>query len=346
MEANDPKIEPEKLKKDRWDKIDVIMKPVGALITALTLAGITFIASNYLNKSQEREAKTKLYTELMTRREDSESALRKDMFNSIMNNILRDNNKATLDEKILQLELLTYNFHESLNVMPLFEYLIRRNNEENQADSTLRNNYKRRLIKMAKEIGEKQLFTLEAGSSPHIFIYEDTLYSYRNSPKYKNDPAYKKRMDSLWDDNSNVTYQNEDNKTCNYYDSVPNGKSQDKVEYKVRLSIVNYDIKEPSVQVSMRIETNYLGKNKIFVEPKEKRFSVNYYEFPMIDNTRIENDKRVAVVMSDIGLREFNLRGQKSIRIEFKVVFFPGSRSGLREKPYFEDIVSKLLPEN
>jgi hypothetical protein len=199
---------------------------------------------------------------------------------------------------------------------------------------------------MAKEISEKQLFTLEAGSNPNIFVYEDTLYSYRNCPKYKNDPAYKKRMDSLWDDNSNVTYQNEDNKTCNYYDSVPNGKSQDKVEYKVRLSIVNYDIKEPSVQVSMRIETNYLGKNKIFVEPKEKRFSVNYYEFPMIDNTRIENDKRVAVVMSDIGLREFNLRGQKSIRIEFKVVFFPGSRSGLREKPYFEDIVSKLLPEN
>jgi hypothetical protein len=346
METNDPKIEPEKSKKDRWEKLDIIMKPIGALITALTLAGITFIASNYLNKTQEREAKTKLYTELMTRREDSESALRKDMFNSIMNNILKDNNKATLDEKILQLELLTYNFHESLNVMPLFEYLVRRNNEENQADSTLRNNYKRRLIKMAKEISQKQLFTLEAGSSPRIFVYEDTLYSYRNSPEYKKDIAFKKRMDSLWDDNSNVTYQNEDNKTCTYYDSVPNGNLYDKVEYKIRLSAISYDITEPSVQVSMRIETNYPGKNKISVAPKEKRFSINYYEFPMIDNTRIENDKRVAVVMSDIVSRDLNQTGQKSVRIEFKVVFFPGSRSGLREKPYFEDIVSKLLPKN
>jgi hypothetical protein len=32
-------------------------------------------------------------------------------------------------------------------------------------------------------------------------------------------------------------------------------------------------------------------------------------------------------------------------RIEFKVIYFPGSYSSMKEKPYFDDIVSKLLPE-
>jgi len=62
---------------------------------------------------------TRIYLELTSKREESESALRKDMFVSIIESFLRPG-AATLDERVLNLELLSYNFHESLNLKPLF----------------------------------------------------------------------------------------------------------------------------------------------------------------------------------------------------------------------------------
>src|SRR5689334_19868939 len=106
--------EPPKKDKDWWDKAHIILGPVGGMMTALSIALVSYYASDYLNESQENEAKTRLYTELMSRREESESALRKDMFTSIITTILAGT--STMDEKILQLELLAYNFHESLNL--------------------------------------------------------------------------------------------------------------------------------------------------------------------------------------------------------------------------------------
>jgi hypothetical protein len=345
--ATDQKIEHGKAKKDLWEKADIILRPFGALITALTIAFVSYAASDYLSKNQEKEARTKLYTELMTKREESESALRKDMFNSIMNNILKDKFSASLDEKILQLELLTYNFHESLNLMPLFEYLNRSNNEENR-DPALRHAYKQRLIKMSKATIAKQISTLEAVSKPITLTYEDTLISYKNNIKYKTDNAFKARIDELYEENS--TALNGTDPFCTYSDSVFNGKTYDSMQQVVRIKILDYDTNAASVKVRLIIQTLYPGKNAALEIPRQTEFMVNYFEFPMIDNTRLKNDMRLAVVLNSfVSEDRFNNSGQptgKSNRIELKVIYFPGSRSSLKEKPYFDDIVSKLLLKN
>ncbi len=341
--AADQKIEPAKAKRDRWEKADIILRPFGALITALTIAFVSYTASAYLNKNQEKEARTKLYTELMTKREDSESALRKDMFNSIMNNILKDKAGASLDEKILQLELLTYNFHESLNLMPLFEYLDRCNN--NERNPALKQAYKYRLVKMSKATIAKQISTLEAVSKPITFTYEDTLYSYKNKKEYKTDSAFRAHIDELAERNSIAL--NGTDPFCTYVDSVFNGTTYDSLEQVVRIKILDYDTNNVSVKVRLTIQTNYPGKIRAPEMPRQTEFLVNYFEFPMIDNTRLKNDMRLAVVLNSlVSENRFNNSGNitgKSNRIELKVIYFPGSRSSLKEKPYFDDIVSKLL---
>jgi hypothetical protein len=67
-------------------------------------------------------------------------------------------------------------------------------------------------------------------------------------------------------------------------------------------------------------------------------------------NTRLQNDMRLAVVLnsmvSENRVNNSGLPEGKSNRIELKVIYFPGSRSSLKEKPYFDDIVSKLLLKN
>lgn len=291
-------------KKDLWDKLSIILEPVGGLITAITIAMVSYYASDYINRNQENEAKTRLYTELMSKREESEAALRKDMFSSIINSLLREN--VTMDEKILQLELLAYNFHESLNLTPLFTYLNRKNNGDTK-DEALRTSYRQRLFNMSKEVTSKQLASLEGVASVEKFVY---FY------------------DSL-------AFNPNDTFSCVFLDSIVNGKKIDSIKHIVHLTILEKDEINSSVKVRLKVATRMPGKQDKVVDPS---FTIDYFEFPMIDNTRLINDKRVAAVLRDFDpVNKF---------IEMDVIFFPGSHSSLKERPYYDDIVAKLLPKS
>jgi hypothetical protein len=91
--------------KDRWDKLSVILYPVGGLLTALAVAYVGMKGSHVLDQQQARETNARLYSELMSRREEAESNLRKDMFVSIIQSFLEPR-AADIDTKVLNLELL------------------------------------------------------------------------------------------------------------------------------------------------------------------------------------------------------------------------------------------------
>ena len=290
--------------KDVWDKAEIILHPLGGLITAITIAMVSYYASDYINKNTENEAKTRLYTELMSKREESESALRKDMFTSIIGTILRDS--ATMDEKILQLELLAYNFHESLNLTPLFTYLNRRNNSETK-DPKLHAAYRKRIYDMSKEVTTKQLASLEGVASIEKFVY---FY------------------DSL-------TFNANDTFSCVFLDSIISDKKIIPIKHLVHLTILEKDSINSTVSVGLKILTRIPEREDKMADPS---FNIDFFEFPMIDNTRLINDKRCAVVLRDFDpLNQF---------IELDLIFFPGSHSSLKERPYYDDIVAKLLPRS
>ena len=290
-------------KKDAWDKANIILGPVASLMTAITIAAVSIVASNYLNRNQDYEARTRLYTELMSRREESESALRKDMFTSIINSILAGS--SSMDEKILQLELLAYNFHESLNLTPLFTYLDRRNNLETK-DPVMRASYNERLYTMSREVTNKQIASLEGVSATEKFNY---CYDPVNCPE----------MSSTF--------------SCTFQDSVKNGKKVDSIQHIVRLTILEMDTVRRSVEVRLNICTRLPNMEDKCANPA---FTIDFFEFPMIDNTRLINDKRCSVVMRDFDtVNKF---------IEIDIIFFPGTHSSLKERPYYDDIVAKLLP--
>src|SRR5262249_48559919 len=96
--------------KDFWDKIGVL----GTVFTAAVIAAIGGVGSCVLDRSQARDTNARLYSELMSKREESESNLRKDMFNSNIQAFLKSDS-GDIDSKLLNLELLAYNFHESLD---------------------------------------------------------------------------------------------------------------------------------------------------------------------------------------------------------------------------------------
>src|SRR5262245_53751734 len=93
----------------------------------------------------------------MSRREEAESSLRKDMFVSIIQPFLQPR-PGDLDTRVLNLELLAVNFHDSLNLKPLFLDLQRRLAAPGVQG---RDDFLTRVNRIAREITAKQLFALE-----------------------------------------------------------------------------------------------------------------------------------------------------------------------------------------
>jgi hypothetical protein len=308
MDTEEP-VGPKQEKRDLWDKIQIVLHPVGGLITALTIALVSYFGSDYLNKKQSNDSKISLYTQLMSSREQSESALRKDMFNSILGTILKDSH--SLDENILQLELLAYNFHESLNLMPLFVYMDRQIATEKNI--LLKEEYRKRLYKMAGDVISKQISSLEGAA-----IRETMFITFPgDSSSYR--PGLSQQLTMDWKDSKVI------------YDTVKAGNINNVYKRVVFLKALGYNVDEKTVNVRLDIETSVNDK---FINMVTQEFTIDYFQFPMIDNTRLSNDMRCAVVMRDFAFPSF---------IEVDILYFPGSHSSLKEKPYYDDVVKKLL---
>jgi len=308
MEPEEPLV-PKNGKRDLWDKIQIIMQPIGGLLTALTIALVSYYGSSYLNNKQNNEAKISLYTQLMSSREQSESALRKDMFNSILGTILKDSH--SLDENILQLELLAYNFHESLNLMPLFVYMSRQIALEKNV--RLKDGYQKRLYKMAGDVTSKQISSLEGAST------QETMFITFPSDSITYKPGLSQDFAMDWKD-SKV-----------FYDTIKSGDSNSVYKRVVFLKASGFNVDEKTVNVRLDIETSVNDK---FISMVTQDFTIDYFQFPMIDNTRLSNDMRCSVVMRDFDFPNF---------VEVDILYFPGSHSSLKEKPYYDDVVKKLL---
>src|SRR5688500_15635966 len=165
-EAEVPHVEavpPPAAGKSPWPWIE--LAKVLALPLVTLVLGYWF--NSWLNERQQVESNIRLYAEMMGRREEADSNLRKDMFNSILDTFmvkdpsLRLTSEEVIRQQILSLELLAYNFHESLDIGPLFKDVQRRIGvEERDTNTELRG----RLESVALQVIEHQLTALsEAG---------------------------------------------------------------------------------------------------------------------------------------------------------------------------------------
>src|ERR1043165_8539020 len=138
--------------------MDILFKPVGGLLTALAVGMVGYYGSSTINSSQARDTDVRLYAQLMSQREEAETSLRKDMFNSIIGTFLRTKPSGyDFEQQVLNLELLAYNFHEALDLAPLFKdvYVRIRDSNDSHAEE-----YMRRLEKVASEVKIKQIAAL------------------------------------------------------------------------------------------------------------------------------------------------------------------------------------------
>jgi hypothetical protein len=246
--------------KDYWDKVDIVLRPLNGLLTALAVALLGYYTSAIVRQQETRDSNERVYTELMSSREQAESGLRKDMFMSIIQAFTRPES-GDIETKMLNFEMLAYNFHDSLNLKPIFNHidrLVASTPEKEKGD------YTKRLNQVALEITTRQLVFLEqAGAAFRRTVDFDKL---------KANPGG--------------------------IELEPTKLTLDDTEREFMLSVLAVDPKRRELTMEMRIRT---PKDKDSSSVQLQTFHVGAFDFPMIDNTRLSHDQRAAVVVNQFG---------------------------------------------
>lgn len=298
-------------KETTWDKAQIILQPVGGLLTALAVAAVGWFGTTALERRQTIDTNARLYAELMSKREEADSNLRKDMFNSIIGTFLEKPEQTGFNEKLLKLELLSYNFHEALDLGPLFKHVYR---QISQSHTEATEELLARLERAARDATSKQIEALEEGGGK--------LDGSIDLGELYNSPGGLKVLDGtarLSTGRSNPGYEER--------------------HFEVQALSADSDKKEIRLQVKIRTprQPNGNAETDADADAMDKIFSVKYFDFPMIDNIRLSHGQRCAIILR-------NFQGtDKEGSAEITLVFFPGSRASLKQKPFYDEVLHDVL---
>ncbi len=131
------------MKQESKDLIELIAKIVTA--ASALIAGIAIPV--VLNYNEGKNRQSQLYVQIMSQREQSDSALRERMFNALISSYFGKEVSTDPEKQIMFLNLLTLNFQEFFDAKPLFEDL----------DGKLTGEGRRKLQKIARELADRQI---------------------------------------------------------------------------------------------------------------------------------------------------------------------------------------------
>ncbi|HKW00819.1 MAG TPA: hypothetical protein VJN96_13420 [Vicinamibacterales bacterium] len=310
--------------------------PLVELVKALALPLVTLLLGYWfnasLNERQQIDTNTRLYIEMQGRREEADSNLRKDMFNSILQTFVtrdpasRASSEEVIRQQTLSLELLAANFHESLDIAPLFKDVERHIALEERSTNT---ELRQRLESVALQVIERQLTTMaDVGSVERGDAMTSTLktpdsaaylmFGARTVPNPAITPGQGTSRLCL-------TMQADDGSThYRQFTLELTGLDERHREVVVRLVVTKPVTREQCHQPALDL---------VAAGEVDTNFSVGLFDFPMIDNTRLSNNQRAAVSLIALTPDVLSL----------KVAYFPSSRASLKDKPYYEEMTRQLV---
>lgn len=256
-------------------KLELITKGITAI--GALLAGVFIpIAINY---NQEKNRETQLYVQIMTQREQSDSALRSQMFNALIGSYFGKDILSDPEKQMMYLHLLTLNFQEFFDARPLFEDLDKRISPEQR----------RRLHSIARDAADRQVNLLT---------------------KPNNDPM-------------EMQLCIEETESCKKMNTFSLKGKEGTYPFAVR--ILSVTPSEARVRVSSADEKfNF----------KTIEFDVSYFDTPFMNNTKLVDGSRFSFVLRNAD------SDRKMASIE--IVVFPGEYMNLRDRPYFDEMLSRL----
>lgn len=281
---------------------DRLIQVLQILVMPVVVSLVGYFGSSYLAQREQASARGNFYAELLAKREESDSNLRKEMFRSVIEAFLGKFDRD-LEKQVLGLERLAYNFNDSLDLGPLFKQVYAQV-EQSKIDARTRKQLVARLINVTSDINARQVAALaEAGAK-----WDTELHPLSSLTK----PGA-----------ASVTVI--DDMLLPPTRAAPSPAAPR--QRFLRLAVVKADVARKALLVHLQVRSQEEGT------VHDSTFWVGYFDFPMLDNSRLPDGQRCAVVMNRF-LED---------SAELTVVYFPGSRASLKEKPYYDELIEELM---
>ncbi len=342
-----------KLKK--WESI---IKIIGIPLIGII---VTFLVQNNAEKNREQQftlseknRKTQLFADIMSKRESSDSEIRASMFKTLMENFLGTISKDKIKkediqdirDKVVFLKLLLHNFQEYFNAKPLFEDLYERieSMENDDKNDSIRKkqlrDLKNRLIKTSRSAAKKQEIMLaRVGESfPRQFSKGETkcisLYNTHGIRMYKHkeggnfEHVYNGKCMKRSNEKNALSANNRDNT------QPKNGDYDDEFYYSIDVTID--EVHDHDIKITLNVVRDFFINNvydRSVLKQDNLRFTVSYFDLPFMDNTQLFNGSRFALILQDIF-------GQSAADIT--ILTFREEFMSLRDRPFFEEMLNKL----
>lgn len=281
-------------------------------------------------------------------------------------------NFKMLNQKIIFLNILMENFMEYFNASPLFKDLYMQISQaisegqslKSSTDTEKLKGLRAKLIDLCKHFASKEVAMLsrmglvsgrvsvrkDCESSLYIPLFEvkssiadklnqelenptkNTLCEHPSDGKEGTEQGNKPADDLL--------------KKINYFNSME--PQADKKYYAIGIKVD--DIKDTEVRVSITLFECRQNMDKTDFTPVKKEpfvFSVSYFDMPYMDNTRLFEGQRFAIILKSIcsegstNSQDLCLPGSVPYAT-FQVVTFKEEFMSLRDRPLFEDMLNKL----
>jgi hypothetical protein len=320
-----------KQKKDLWD----ILQALGPAIIAATVA----IVGTMYNHQQAQIAKAsemrEVYTKIMAERESSDNNIRATMFGMLFNAMFQKEGGLkgeptsirAVKQQVMFLDLLSRNF-DTIDIKPLFEDL---DNE------------------MTKEVYDGKY---PAELRGEMFLMRNDLRRIGKNLSIKQLNALASLSGS--EVRRVVIMQMEDGTIQVIPDDVPAGKADDfPVEIK------------PEVMHDGVIDLTLDYKKSKAADQgfKAPSFYITFYDLPYIDNSVLDKDMRIALVLTKffnvLDLEKFRSKldrrllkdyqdmkdGGISKYAEVRLIKFPAKYTGHRDRPYLQEILQDLVED-
>jgi hypothetical protein len=268
-----------------------------------------------------QEQRVQLYTSLLNKREETDTAVRRDIFQSLMGSYLEGKTHDRY-EKLVQLELLALNFHDILNLSPLFWDLQRQ--FENASPLATRGDLLDQLDRIAREVKEREADVLALDGFRRAWDVPLTCVEEYDLEK------------SHWRVPSECRVEGSD---------LPQARPEQKMFHVERVGgspangapafrdfALGVNTKDTS---SRRLQVTLSWPDPEMEEQRTLRFWVDIFDFPLVNFSRISATERVAVVLSRYD------KANEFATVVF--LYFPSNRSAAKDKPYIEDLTRQLL---
>ena len=200
----------------------------------------------------------RLYTDLMSKREDADTQVRRGLFDKLIGSYLNPNPDSA-DKRLVALELLSLNFHDALNLSPLFWDLAR--DIEKSAAGERRDLLLHQLDRVARQVKDRQSAMLD--DQPSVIDVDLSAFENEQELSFSVDRPRLRE------------------------DGTPDPGRQ-------RRFVVFASRPDPhNRSLAIRVRTEEAGTTQVF------SFKLDPYDFPLVNFSRVSRDERFAVMMED-----------------------------------------------